>query len=277
VACNDILLHLQGYPDRTAESAIDAALAVTKSLSSRISALAVELSVAYMPNQLIDNMIGLKGIAQEAEQRSAVSCRAAVDYFRDQAAAAGLLNGVEVVSADMGLEALRRAREARTFDFSIYSPTVAGEDKVLAETLILLSGRPVLVLPNGHDGGLERVVVAWDGSAPAASAMHEALPLLRAARSVSVVTVGGDKPADSVAPWPHAVRHLQRHGVRAEGQEVDPDGRATAEVLEDRLKAEQAQLVVMGAFGHSRLREIVLGGVTEHMLSHGSTAVWLSH
>jgi nucleotide-binding universal stress UspA family protein len=277
VSCDDILLHLQGYPDQTAESAIDAALAVAKRLSGRISALAVELSVAYMPNQLIDNMIGLKGIAQEAEQRSAVSCRAAIDYFHDRAAAAGLLNGVEVISADMGLEALRRAREARTFDFSIYCPTADGLDKVLAETLILLSGRPVLVLPRGHDGGLERVVVAWDGSAPAASAMHEALPLLRAARSVTVVVIDGDKRVDSIAPWPHAVRHLLRHGVRAEGVTVEPKGRSIAEALEDRLKADHADLVVMGAFGHSRLREIVLGGVTEHMLSRIPTAVWLSH
>ena len=277
MSCADILLHLQGYPEQTAASAIDAALAVAQGVSGRISALAVELSVAYMPNQLIENVIGLKGIAQEAEQRSAASCHAAIEDFRNKALAAGLLNGVEVVSADMGLEALRRAREARTFDFSIYCPPSSGLDKVLAETLILLSGRPVLVLPAGHDGGLERVVVAWDGSAPAARAMNDALPLLRTARSVKVVTIGGDKPVDHVAPWPDAVRHLLRHGVPADGVEVDPDGRTTAEVLEAWLKADQAQLVVMGAFGHSRIREIVLGGVTEHMLSRTPAAVWLSH
>lgn len=275
--CDDILLHLQGYPDQTSASAIDAALAVAKQLSGRISALAVQLSVAYMPNQLIDNMIGLKGIAQEAEQKSAVACREALDDFRNKAAAAGLLNGVGVVSADMGLEALRRAREARAFDFSIYCPAADGLDKVLAETLILMSGRPVLILPEGHDGGLERVVVAWDGSAPAARAMNDALPLLRAARSVKVVTVGGDKPVDHVAPRPYAVRHLLRHGVRADGLEIEPDGRSAAEALEAWLKAEKAQLVVMGAFGHSRLRELALGGVTESMLTHLPTAVWLSH
>ncbi|MGZ3274443.1 MAG: universal stress protein [Caulobacteraceae bacterium] len=277
MSCDDILLHLQGYPDQTAPEAIDAALTVARGLSGKISALAVELSVAYMPNQLVDQVIGLKGIAEEAEQRSSASCRDAVDYFRDRAGAAGLLHGVEVVSADMGLEALRRARESRTFDFSIYCPTAGGLDKVLAETLILLSGRPVLVLPPGHPGRLDRVVVAWDGSAPVARAMNEALPLLRAAQSVKVLTIGGDKPSDHVAPWPDAVRHLLRHGVRAEGCEVEPEGLSTAAALEGRLEAEPADLVVMGAFGHSRLREIVLGGVTEHMLSRTPTAVWLSH
>jgi nucleotide-binding universal stress UspA family protein len=275
--CDDILLHLQGYPDQTAPAAIDAALDVAKGLSGRISALAVELSVAYMPNQLLDNVMGLKGIAQEAEQRSAATCREAVDHFRSKAAAAGILNGVDVVSADAGLEALRRAREARTFDFSIYCPTDGGPDKVLAETLILLSGRPILILPPGHDGRLERVILAWDGSAPAARAMNEALPVLRTARSVQVVTVGGDKPVDHVVPWPHAVRHLLRHGVQAKGSDIDPEGRSIAAALESRLEAERADLVVMGAFGHSRIREIVLGGVTEHMVSHMPTAIWLSH
>lgn len=275
--CDDILLHLQGYPDQTATGSIDAALAVAKGLSGRISALAVELSVAYMPNQLIDQVIGLKGIAEEAEQRSAASCRDAIDYFREKAAAAGVLHGVETVSTDMGLEALRRAREARTFDFSIYCPTTGGLDKILAETLILLSGRPVLVLPQGHGGRLDRVVVGWDGSAPVARAMNDALPVLRAAQSVTVLTIGGDKPSDHLAPWPDAVRHLLRHGVRAQGREVEPEDLSTAEALENRLKAERADLVVMGAFGHSRLREIVLGGVTEHILSSTPTAVWLSH
>jgi nucleotide-binding universal stress UspA family protein len=277
MACNDILLHLQGYPDQTSQAAIDSAVAVTQGVSGGISAFAVELSVAHMPNQLVDNLIGLKGIAEQAEQRSAASCREAVDYFRDKAAAAGILNGVEVANADMGLEALRRTREARTFDFSIYCPTPSGLDKVLAETLILLSGRPVLILPDGHPGRLDRVVVAWDGSPPAARAMNDALPLLRAARFVEVLTIGGGARVDDHVPWSEAVRHLVRHGVRAEGAAVEPGDLSTADALEKHLEAEATELVVMGGFGHSRIREIVLGGVTEHMLSHSSAAIWLSH
>jgi nucleotide-binding universal stress UspA family protein len=211
------------------------------------------------------------------QARSAAGCQAGVDYFRSRASAAGVLQDAETQSADMGLEALRRAREARAFDFSIYCPPAEDLDKVLAETLILLSGRPVLVLPDGHTGGLDRVVVAWDGSPAAARAMNDALPLLQAARSVKVVTVSGDKPVDRSARLADAVRHLQRHGIRAQGEDVEPEGVPAEMVLERYLKAHRADVVVMGAYGHSRLLEIVLGGMTQHMLSRTPAAVWLSH
>jgi len=147
----------------------------------------------------------------------------------------------------------------------------------LAETLILMSGRPVLVLPDGHRGALDRAVVAWDGSPAAARAMNDALPLLQAAGSVEVVTVSGDKPIDRSAPRSHAVRHLLRHGIQADSREIEPGGLTTGIALARYLKAQRADVLVMGAFGHSRLREVVLGGVTEHMLSDTPTAVWLSH
>jgi len=276
VSCDDILLHIQGYPDQTAPEAIDAALAVARAVSGRISALAVALSVASGHTLALDHMLGLEGIAEETEQRCAATCREALEDFRGKAGAAGLLHDTETISVDLGLEPLRRAQAARAFDFSIYSPPAGGPDKLLAETLILLSGRPVLILPQGHTGALERAVVAWDGSPAAARALNDALPVLRAARAVKVLSVG-DESAHRVAPWPQAVRHLQRHGVHAEGASVAPNGRSTAMALEHQVEVERADLVVLGAFGHSRLREIVLGGVTEHMLSRPPAAVWLSH
>jgi nucleotide-binding universal stress UspA family protein len=274
--CDDILLHIQGHP-LTSPAAIDAAVTLAKGLSGRISALAVELSVAHMPNLLADRLLGIDSIAKETEARSAAGCRTGIDYFQAKAGAAGVLEDAHSLSADLGLEALRRAREARAFDFSIYCPPADDVDKVLAETLILLSGRPVLILPERHRGVVNRAVVAWDGSAAAARAMNDALPLLKAARSVKVATVSGDAPVDRSAPAAHAVRHLLRHGVRAEAEEVEPEGLSTEMVLERYLKTQRADIVVMGAFGHSRLREIVLGGVTEHMLSHAPSAIWLSH
>jgi nucleotide-binding universal stress UspA family protein len=275
--CDDILLHIQGYPDQTTRSAIDAAVTLAEGLSGRISAFAVELAVGYMPNLVFDHLVGMQGIAKETMERSAAGCREGLDYFRARAAAAGILNDTSAVAADMGLEALKRAQEARAFDFSIYCPSVGGPDQVLAETLILMSGRPVIVLPHGHEGALGNVVLAWDGSAPAARAMNDALPVFKAARAVTVLTVTGDKQVDHIAPADHAVRHLRRHGVRAHRVEIEPEGRSTAAALEHHLKAERADMIVMGAFGHSRFREVLLGGVTEHMLAEAPAAVWLSH
>ena len=274
--CDDILLHIQGHP-QTSLAAIDAAVTLAKRLSGRISALAVQLSVAYMPNLLADRLLGLEGIAKDMEARSIAGCRTGTEHFRKTAALAGVLEDAQVLSVDLGLEALWRAREARAFDFSIYCPPADDLDKVLAETLILLSGRPVLVLPDRHQGMVDRAVVAWDGSPAAARAKNDALPQLRAAGTVKDVTVGGDKAADRSAPLAHALRHLLRHGVRAEAQALEPEGRSIEGVLDRYLDAQRADIIVMGAFGHSRLREIVLGGVTEHMLAHTPTAVWLSH
>lgn len=155
-------------------------------------------------------------------------------------------------------------------------PWVEGElgEFRLLDAAVLGTGRPVLAVPAGYEGTLDaaRVLVAWDGGREAARAVHDALPLLEAAEEVLVVTVGA--PPGPRTPAEALVDHLARHAVRARA--VRLDGEPAAAVLEC-ARRERCGLIVMGAWGHSRLREWVLGGCTRGVLEAADRPVWLSH
>ncbi len=139
--------------------------------------------------------------------------------------------------------------------------------------VILSAGGPVLVLPPaelGQDLG-RRVVVAWNGSREAARAAKDALPFLAAANSVSLVAAG----EDAAASLDVGMSLLKRHGAKVALRQIEL-GRSHGATLLDAATAENADLLVMGAYGHSRLREIVLGGATREVLRQAKVPVLLS-
>ena len=147
----------------------------------------------------------------------------------------------------------------------------------LPEQVVLAAGRPVLVVPyvGSYFTVGERVLIAWDGSREAARAVHDALPLLTRARMAAVLSVD---PAGAGAESGAAMAaHLAQHGVPAEASTTVDDNIGTGTVLLSRAGGLGADLIVMGAYGHSRAREWVVGGVTRHILGHMTTPVFMSH
>ena len=151
----------------------------------------------------------------------------------------------------------------------------------LPEEVVISSGRPVLVIP--YTGALdslgERVVVAWDASREAARAVSDALPLLERAQSVLVVTIDpettplghGDVPGADIA------LHLARHNVGVEVQRVPAGEVGAANALLSLVADYGADLLVMGAYAHPRLRQLVLGGVTRTVLQSMTVPVLMAH
>jgi nucleotide-binding universal stress UspA family protein len=173
-------------------------------------------------------------------------------------------------------------RQARAADLVITSPQTASfltrMDEANVGPLVLQAGRPVLIVPKDHKGlTLGKVVVAWKDTREARRAASDALPLLKKAREVVVVEVCDPAEArtagSSVAD---VVQWLKGHGVTA---------RAAVEACEDEdldglyrfLKRENCDLVVAGAYGHTRLREWIFGGVTMDLLLPAGHCVLLSH
>lgn len=155
------------------------------------------------------------------------------------------------------VDALAKAAQFADIVVIARSSGLAGELALLARTPILaMSGKTARSFP------LDKVCIAWDGGFEAAMALRSAVPLLREAGSVEVLTVkekpGGFPPTD-------ALRYLSRHGVIAELQELQRRG-STEETLAVAVGGAGAQLLVMGAFGHSRIREYLFGGVTRYFL-----------
>ena len=158
-----------------------------------------------------------------------------------------------------------------------------GASADLAESVVLASGRPVLIVPyvGTYSNAGRRVMVAWDASREAARAVADALPVLQAADCVVTLSANpgsGSRPdRHGDLPGADIARHLARHGVNVEVHRIETRDVAVADMLLNRIADESIDLLVMGAYGHARVREIWLGGVTRDVLRHMTVPVLVSH
>lgn len=148
--------------------------------------------------------------------------------------------------------------------------------ELAAEAALFRTGRPVLIAPPEVPSSIgEAVVIGWNRSASSARALSASLPFLEFARSVTIVSV---TTGAKQGPSPDEIaRYLTWHEVHAEVVEIPPDHRLVGEVLLEESERVSADLVVMGAYSHSRLRELILGGVTRHVLQNADIPVLMAH
>jgi len=149
----------------------------------------------------------------------------------------------------------------------------------LAESLVLSSGRPIIVLPpRGTVSRIRRILVAWNATRESIRAVADALPLLVKAEAVEVLVVDHERhPAGhSQEPGADIARHLARHGVHVEVRRLSSGGKNVGHLLLSQAAAFGADLVVMGAYGHSHLREWMFGGVTRTVLYEAGLPVLMS-
>lgn len=152
-------------------------------------------------------------------------------------------------------------------------------ERMVAEALIFQSGRPVILVPDAHDGDYraDRIVVAWDFSRVAARALADALPFLLNAGEVSVIAFGDDKDFTSSVGKDDVLAALSRRGVSARYETRKRGDRTIGEALNATVAERRADLLVMGGFGHSRFRDFVLGGATRTMLAAPAVPTLISH
>jgi len=157
---------------------------------------------------------------------------------------------------------------------SLSEQTTLGE--VAAEAALFRTGRPVLIAPPDTPKSIgEAVVIGWNKSASSARSVAAALPILELSRSVTIVNVTTD--AKQGPPPQDIAKYLTWHEIHAEVVEITPDHRLVGEVLLEEAERVSADLLVMGAYSHSRLRELILGGVTRHVLQNADLPVLMSH
>lgn len=201
-----------------------------------------------------------------------------------------------LVQAAAGLGVDARAVTERSFAFGLpeiladharlHDIVVAGVDpagllseRAMAEHLVFHAGRPVAIVPGEYQVAFrcERIAVGWDNSRVAARALGDAMPLLKRAREISLVTVGEEKEVESSIGEGELIESLSRRGVTARTQRVALSGVGIGEALGRLALDQRTDLLVMGAFGHSRLRQLVLGGATRSVLDSPRLPVLLSH
>ena len=151
-------------------------------------------------------------------------------------------------------------------------------ERLVAESLVFQSGRPVIVVPDDHRGyAAERIAVAWDFSRVAARALSDALPFLRRAAEVTLIAFGDDKDFTASIGQDEVLERLHRRGVEARFERMERGGQGIGDAINAAVGHLRADLLVMGGFGHSRFREFVLGGATRSILTAPLVPTLLSH
>lgn len=171
------------------------------------------------------------------------------------------------------------AREGRLADLIVLPNAVDSDDSRrdrAIERAIFDSGRPLLLVPGGRPfKPIRHAVVLWNASAQSARAVEGVMPLLSQVETVDVMWVDEDVEEDSVQTG--LSRYLAWHGIESSTVRLKPDDRLIGELLLEEAEKRGADLVVMGAYTHSRLREFVLGGVTQHILENAAVPVFMAH
>jgi nucleotide-binding universal stress UspA family protein len=273
----DIVVSLSIVED--GDFAGDFAISVAAALDSYLTGIAFvydpiipAVAAGYMPPEVI-----------EAQQRdSEHAAQAALDRFSAAAARAGISADPAKLPTNYAGAGEQFGQIARRFDLAIVGQAEPGKDAVeaqIAESALFESGRPVVMVPYIQKAPLklDRVMVCWDGSRAATRAIADAMPLLARAGRVEVVIVANDPGKQDEIPGADMGRHLARHGFKVGVTRFAAAGIDVADALLSHAADSGADFIVMGGYGHSRLREFVLGGVTHSILRTMTAPVLMSH
>jgi nucleotide-binding universal stress UspA family protein len=271
-------MNLNTYPEAISDQAILAAIgfAATLGCSLHVSTFSVDIPQLYSPMGGL--LLDVPGLVRGAEERSKAECRRLEGLVHG---AAGSRLKVHYKNREVvlgaGLEAA--AGEARYFDLSVLpwsGESVSAQD--VSEAVVFGSGRPaILVPPSTPPVGIDHIAIAWDASRFAARALYDALQYLAEGGRVSVLTVRDEKPLSGSDIAGPLASSLERRGYNAKPLEIALGKGSIAAVLQDTALSEGAKLLAMGGFGHSRIRDFVLGGATKGVLTDLRLPVLLSH
>lgn len=274
----DVLIALSTYPDSTPTVAIDQGTDFAATFDAKISAIACAIEVRAPGHVLGDRLLGFSTMAAAVTQKSAEQAEALLRVFEETARRRGVFHVLEHCLVTEVPNLL--TQYARTKDLSIVPVPEEGlHDQWYAESVIFGSGRPTLVMPHTKKRSfpLNTALIAWDFSQPAARAVADALPILRQAKKTSILIVTNEKNLDSDHLGSELQKHLQCHGIEAVLETIDAKGRSIGDVLRNSVESKNADVLVMGAFGHSRIRDFVLGGATKSMIARPPVPILLSH
>ena len=277
MAYNDILVALTSYPEPTPVSVVENAVSVAAALGAHIAALSCEMHVQVPGHFISGSVVGLPGVIAGEAGKSRKNAQDLLAAFEAAAAKSGV-SRESILQKCKSFEVPDLLVEyARLRDLTIMP---ASNDRWYAEAVIFGSGKPTVILPESPSPRafeLGTVAVAWDFSRAAARAVADAIPLLEKSKKVRVVTVLNEKHMDNKHSAEELSKNLSRHGIDVVLDRVDAKGRPIGDVLEAYVASHASDMLVMGAYGHSRLREFVLGGATKSLLLKPPLPILFSH
>jgi nucleotide-binding universal stress UspA family protein len=273
----DVVVNLTGgHPqDFAADFAI--------SLGSTFGAHVAGVAFIYEPVIPGDMLGGIPtDLIEVQREENSKTAKAAVARFEAVATAAGISAESRIVDASVAGAADLFGRIARRFDIAVVGQArreQGASEELLIEGTLFGSGRPVVVVPYIQKEGLklDRVLICWDGSRPAARAIADAIPFLERAKSVDIVVVTGERDKSGEITGKNMRRHLARHGIETEIKHITAGSVGAQNAILAHAADSGANFIVLGGYGHSRLREFILGGVTRSILKSMPVPVLMSH
>ncbi len=264
-----ILAVLRGPDD--AKRVLERAVALAVDHSSHLIGFHCEtLPIAYT------SPIGFPSVDLYASDKQAAKERTAEikQIFEKATANAGVSpewRATESISGDAGLLALSSAYASDIVVAGQVDPNISGDEAADLETLLFDSGRPLLFVPyaSSKPRPISKIIVGWDGGREAARAAFDALPLIVAAKETEILTIdpNNNKKRDAIMAGAEIATALARHGAKVVTHTQPAGDIDIGAAIENRLADAQADLLVIGAYGHSRMRERLFGGVTRTLLS----------
>jgi nucleotide-binding universal stress UspA family protein len=226
----------------------------------------------YIPADVIES--------QRADNETAAE--AAIKDFTAAADRAGISAEPQMLSASLTGAGDQFARMARRFDLAIVGqaqPEMSTMEQIIGETTLFESGRPMIMVPYIQKAPFKtgNVMVCWDGSRTAARAVADAIPILGKSSRIEIVSVTSERGKEDEIEGADIGQHLARHGLKVDVHRISRGNIDVADALLSHAADSAADLMVMGGYGHSRLREFVLGGVTRSIFQSMTLPVLLSH
>ncbi|MET3792379.1 universal stress protein [Aquamicrobium terrae] len=273
------LLPLVTHPDPNSDIVAAHAVAVANLIRAEIHALAINVDIPPVSNALSRFLLDVPEMIRGAEAQSRKRGEHLLALIEQAATPAGITSRKSAISAPLALLAETAAIQARYFDLALVGLEAGNQtSRATAEAVIFGSGRPSVLLPELCDiGAMDHVAIAWDGSRVAARAVGDALPFLQRADRVSVLTVVDEKPLKERDAGERLVEGLRSRGLDAETVALRSEDCPIAATLQQRAIERGAGLLVMGGYGHSRVRDFVLGGATNGVLNDPLMPILISH
>ena len=273
------LLPILTYPEPNPEMVVPRAVAMAAALGAQLHALAINVEIRSISNALSRKMIDVPKMTQEAE----ALCRERGDAFLAKVVEEAKRVGVDITTGAVASNAPSlndtAAVQARYYDFVLCALEANNStSRRTAQAIVFGSGRPTILLPEVEPARkLHNVAIAWDGSRVAARAVADAHHVLRRASKITVLTVTGEKSPQERDAAERLAQGLNAHGLSAEAMAFATEDCPVEVSLQERALEIGADLMVMGAFGHTRLRDFVLGGATKGILTDLRLPILLSH
>ncbi len=267
------------YPEANTDACAMHVVSLAASLNAVLHAVAINVDIPNVSNALSTFLLDTPTMIREAEAGSRQRGQHLLDMVKEKAADAGVDVTTAAIAAPIATLAENAATRARYYDLSFVGWEASNTtSRTTAEAVVFGSGRPTILLPELSDvAAFEHVAIAWDGGRVAARALADARPFLQHASRISVITVLGEKPLKEQDVGDRLADVLRERGLDATAVPVKAQDCPIAETLQQTAIERGARLLIMGGYGHSRIRDFVLGGATAGVLSDLLMPVLLSH